>query len=356
MDLVNCKIELSKSNQKIEDLVKELETSKSRIEHLERNAVVASCSSANSSSVADESKTRQKSLTDFRADLKAKREARQRALSAVSLEMNTLREELKTEKALRRKLERELKSNEEEKLLSTSSPPSSPPDAASSMETVLSDNNSLKNEIDILTENVQRLESVSSENIKLKFEIKRLNSELDSMNLNLGELKFEYYEEKRKHENTQRKLNEIIEKTNVAGGKTVDDGKKSDWEEEREKLFEKYDQEKEEIMKRTNALKEVLSITRQMLSIRECQVQELKVQLRDIEESVKKTKIMEENGLKVEYEKQLENIKSLKVSIIQKKNYENFERTNVCVIYLSSPHIISGFVRGKSSVVGSRTP
>ncbi|KAK6627174.1 hypothetical protein RUM44_009651 [Polyplax serrata] len=287
IDLVNSERDLAKSNQEVRKLMGELEAHKKHIKDVEtarKFGEEGECSGERRQTNGRES------LQQFRKDLSAKREARQRALSAITAEMNGLREQLQKEKNRRCNLERELETSRQNHPL----------------ESILSDNSSLRNEIEILRENAERLKNVSSENVRLKFEAKRLNEEMDSLNLNLGELKFEYYEEKRKHERTMDRLKEL--ENACEGNRQL----RSGWEEEREKFYEKYDQEKEEITKRTNALKEVITITRQMLAIRESQVQELKVQLKDIEESVKKSRIMEENGLKAEYEKQLENIKSLK--------------------------------------------
>lgn len=311
VDLVNSERELSEKTKHIIELQNELENSKRQINELElvpeRLKTDTKVEMEDTTEPDEEPSMSSKSkaeLDRFRKDLLEKREARRKALSAVSGELNKLREELENEKEVRRKLERDM-------LLQKKTETIQDEESASdiSIVCVKKENETLKMELNILTEDIQKLKELRTENGSLKVEIRQLGQEIRSLNTIILQLKNDYKEEKRKHERTNR------EKARVEEEKERNVKMRKDLEHEKERMWEEYDKEKEEINKRTAALKEVIEISRQMLTIRESQVQELKTKLKEIEESVSHSKILEEEGLRAEYEKQLENIKTLKVSL-----------------------------------------
>lgn len=222
---------------------------------------------------------RESDMADFKADLLAKREIRQNVLAAKSAEMQMLREELEKERLLRMNLQRQIEPAE--RMVA--------PTAGSETE-----------------------QALRFENDKLREKVQTLGDEVRSLNSVVIRLKCDYNEEKTLHEKTTKEKAAIqTEKEELAQIL-------KEMELEKERMWADYDREKLEVNKRTTALKDVVEISRQMLLIRESQVKELKKKLQEIEESVNNSKLPDQKNLREEYEKQLQNIKTLKVSVLFK--------------------------------------
>ncbi|XP_063216622.1 protein Daple [Bacillus rossius redtenbacheri] len=193
-------------------------------------------------------------IEKFKAEMSLKREARQRAMTAISSELERLRTELASERESKQHLADQLVSVRAEK----------------------------KCGHDGFEDLYKSLEGERERNSQLTVRNECLSGELDS---------------------SERSLT----------AKT----------EELEELRKNFDLEREQYQRKVSSLKEVVSISKQLLSIREKQVDDLESKLKSLQGSLCSRRDPSEEqegsacsqveaGLKEEYQAQLENIKSLK--------------------------------------------
>lgn len=188
-------------------------------------------------------------LDRFQAEASTRREAMQRVMHAVSSEMERLRRELTAEREARQQLEKNM--------LHTGSTKKSKQEETLTLE--------LEQAQQKMKADKKRLKQLSQENERLQFEL----------------------------ENGHQLLRERTD--------------------DLEKMQTQLECEREHTQNQIMALKEVATISKQMLLIREGQVMQLKEKLKEIEASVI-NKVHEKLSidLKTEYESQMENIRSLK--------------------------------------------
>lgn len=235
-------------------------------------------------------------LEAFRSQMQQLREARQKAISAKAQEMNQLREELALEKAERKRLERRLRLVVPQQEETTTD--------------LQTENLNLIQQVEDLKKELVPVISLKEQNEKLVDMVQQLKRQVSELNTTVLQQQNNLTETRRKYERLLR------DQAIAESEHSRSDVKLREVEEEQKRMWEEYDKEKQEIAKRTAALKEVISISRQMLLIREKQVIDLKQKLKDIEESIAERNRLEGTDLKVEYEKQLENIKVLKVRLL----------------------------------------
>lgn len=235
-------------------------------------------------------------LEAFRSQMQQLREARQKAISAKAQEMNQLREELALEKAERKRLERRLRRVVPQQEETTTD--------------LQTENLNLIQQVEDLKKELVPVISLKEQNEKLVDMVQQLKRQVSELNTTVLQQQNNLTETRRKYERLLR------DQAIAESEHSRSDVKLREVEEEQKRMWEEYDKEKQEIAKRTAALKEVISISRQMLLIREKQVIDLKQKLKDIEESIAERNRLEGTDLKVEYEKQLENIKVLKVRLL----------------------------------------
>ncbi|XP_069703372.1 myosin-10 [Periplaneta americana] len=222
-------------------------------------------------------------MVRFQAEMSTRREARQRAVQAVSAEMDRLRTELTTE--------RDLRSQQEEK-------------SAEKLQEVCQENERLQEELQILRsqlegKNDERIQELSQENQTLLSELELLRSDKEEA---IGKIVSGFKQENerlqrelqdlRSHQENSDSLQELSLKNKIL---------QSDLTERTDGI--------EKLQSQVAALKEVVAISKQMLRIREGQVEQLRQKLNHIEASI--TSRLNED-LKNEYQSQMENIRRLK--------------------------------------------
>ncbi|KAL0280205.1 UNVERIFIED_CONTAM: hypothetical protein PYX00_001574 [Menopon gallinae] len=287
VDLVNCERDLALKDEEVKRIQNELSESQKIIsamkEMIERLK--------NREDTEDEPelhiRSKDNDMAEFKADLLAKRVIRQNALAAKSAEMQRLREELEKERLLRQNLQRQIETGEK---------------------------------VDASIAHSVTDEALRSENDRLRTKVQALDDEIRSLKSSVIQLKSDYKEEKRLHERTS-KDKMTLQTENEEQAQML-----KEMELEKERMWADYDREKIEVNKRTTALKDVVEISRQMLLIRETQVKELKKKLQEIEESVNNSKLPDQKNLREEYEKQLQNIKTLKELYEERVHLMEMER------------------------------
>lgn len=286
VDLINCRKQLTREENARKILEGEINSAKERFEEIEKRTPerVQAAIERNPDLGND--------LQMFRNQMQALREARHKAISAKSEEMNKLREDLANERALRERLDR--------KLNSLMSP----------------------NPGEICTEHFQEIESlgnelkaVRDENVHLNENLVRLKLELTQFSVKCLQLQNDLSEAHRKNERLARDFCDL-EKDNERISlqlREVGDGQEASRGD--------HETEKEEMLKQMMALKDIARISRQMLAIRQNQIDGLKAKLSIIEETMNQNNTLDAGELKAEYEKQLNNIKTLKVSSHNLKSF-----------------------------------
>ncbi|KAK7862897.1 hypothetical protein R5R35_011605 [Gryllus longicercus] len=231
-------------------------------------------------------------LQVFQKQMKVKREARHKALSAISMEMERLRRELNNEREVRHKAVKEL-----EDARNISDP-----------HHIFEEVNALRHK---LTSEQQEKDRIYKEMLKIQKEgneeieniLKQLEREKTKTDHLMGENKF-----------FKEQLEECEQKLEFHS-------------EENTQLQNKFETDRQKFQQQVLALKDVVAISKQMLTVRENQVTHLKQTLQDVEATV----IQKHRGsltaeLRAEYETQMENIKALKALYEERMQVMNVEK------------------------------
>lgn len=222
-------------------------------------------------------------MVRFQAEMSNRRETRQRVMQAVSTEMDRLRTELATERDLRSQLEEK---------------------SIEKVQELCQENEKLQVKLKILQSQLEekssrRIQELSQENKILQSELELFRSHTDET---IGRKAKEFTQENERLQvelealRSQLEHNDRLQELSLKNKMLESD------------LTERTDGI-EKLQSQVVALKEVITISKQMLHIREGQAERLKEKLKNIEEAIASR--VHEN-LKTEYRSQMENIRSLK--------------------------------------------